>query len=110
MKLAYFSYPYSDNPRKRTEEIKKIVRKILERHKDIVPLIPHLVFDALYDYPKGYTHPEFSDMELELISRVDLFVYDPKDALRSRGVRWELAYAKRCRGVKIITYDELMKE
>jgi len=109
MKLAYFSYPYSDNPRKRTEEIKQKVRQILKLHSDIVPLIPHLIFDALYDFPAGYSHPEFSIMEIELISRCDIFCYNPEHLEISRGVRWEYSFAKWL-NKEILTYQELIKK
>jgi len=58
MKVGYFSYPYSRNPKATTKEIKRIVRKVKEIHPNIVALIPHLVWDELYDLPQGYTHTE----------------------------------------------------
>jgi len=108
LKFVYFSYPYSDNPRQRTEEIKRKVREILQKRKDLVPLIPQLIFDALYDFSEGYTHPEFSIMEFELISRCDLFVYDPEHLEFSRGVRWEFAFAKWLKK-ECKTYDEILR-
>jgi len=109
MKLVYFSYPYSDNPKRRTEEIKQIVRKILQQKRDIVPLIPHLIFDALYDFPEGYSHPEFALMEFYIISKCDLFVYPKQLIWKSPGCRWERAFAMFLQ-IPVITYRELLEE
>ena len=105
MKIVYFSYPYTDNPKDRTEEIKTFVKLLLENQKGFVPIIPHLVFDALYNFPEGYTHPEFSVMEYELMSRCDIVAYDPNEV--SAGVRWEVAFAE-WMGKRIITFEELI--
>jgi len=44
--------------------------------------------------------------ELELIKRMDIFVYNSKRV--SAGVRWEMAYAEHI-GVPILTIEELEK-
>ncbi|MEM2367017.1 MAG: hypothetical protein QXQ50_02140 [Candidatus Bathyarchaeia archaeon] len=106
LKLVYFSYPYSDNPRARTEEIKTFVQLVLAKHGNIVPVIPHLMFDAIYNFPEGYSHPEFSVMEFEVISRCDCLAYDPNEV--SSGVRWEVAFAKWL-GKPVLTFKELME-
>ena len=102
--LVYVSYPYSENPTETTEQIQLWAQKILKRFDDLVLLIPHFVFDAVFDFPDGYTHPEIAVQELELIKRMDIFVYDPKRV--STGVRWEKAYAEHV-GVPILTMEEL---
>lgn len=106
LKLVYFSFPYSDNPKGRTEEIKIFVQLVLAKHKNIVPIIPHLMFDSIYNFPEGYTHPEFSLFEFEVISRCDVLTYDPNHV--SSGVRWEIAFAQ-WMGKKIVTFEELME-
>ena len=102
--LVYVSYPYSENPTETTRQIQLWAQKILKRFDDLVLLIPHFTFDAVWDYPNGYTHPEMAVQELELIKRMDIFVYDPKRV--SAGVRWEIAYAEHI-GVPILTMEEL---
>jgi len=102
--LVYASYPYSEDPAKTTEEIRVWARGILEKFNDLVLLVPHFVFDSVWDLPAGYTHPEIAVQELELIKRVDIFVYNPKRI--SSGVRWEMAYAEHI-GVPILTMEEL---
>ena len=105
LKLVYFSYPYTDNPKGRTEEIKTFVQLVLAKHDNIVPVIPHLMFDAIYNFPEGYSHPEFSVMELEIISRCDFVAYDPSEV--SSGVRWEVAFA-RWLGKPVLTFQEVL--
>ena len=102
--LVYVSYPYSENPTETTRQIQLWAQKILKRFDDLVLLIPHFTFDAVWDYPEGYTHTEMAVQELELIKRMDIFVYDPKRV--SAGVRWEKAYAEHI-GVPILTMEEI---
>jgi len=105
MKLVYFSYPYSDNPEKRSEEVKNFVTTVLARHTDIVPIIPHLAFDGLFNFPQGYTHLEVLLMELEIISRCDFVVYSPDHV--SSGVAWEIAFAKWL-GKPVLTFQDVL--
>lgn len=104
MYVVYVSYPYSDNPQKRTKEITEWAQKILAKTDDLVLLIPHLVFDAVWLFPAGYTHEEIAVQEYKIIETVDLFVYDQNNI--STGVRWEKMYAKRI-GKPILTMEEL---
>lgn len=107
MKLVYFSYPYSSNPRQRTKEVAKLVHKILKKHQSFVPIVPHFVFDALFGFPsEGYKKAFYAigPMEYEIISRCDLFVYSPNHL--SAGVYWELCFA-RWKGIPIKTCGEL---
>ena len=104
--LVYVSYPYSEDPVGTSEEIQAWAQRIQKRFDDLVLLIPHFVFDAVWDFPEGYTRPEMAVQELELIKRMDIFVYDPKRV--SAGVRWEMAYAEHI-GVPILTMEELEK-
>ena len=102
--LVYVSYPYSEDPVGTSEEIQAWAQRIQKRFDDLVLLIPHFIFDAVWNYAEGYTHPEIAVQELELIKRMDIFVYDPKRV--STGVRWEKAYAEHV-GVPILTMEEL---
>ena len=102
--LVYVSYPYSEDPIGTSKEIQVWAQRILKRFSDLVLLIPHFTFDAVWDFPNGYTHPEMAVQELELIKRMDILVYDPKRV--SAGVRWEIAYAEHI-GVPILTTEEL---
>ena len=102
--LVYVSYPYSEDPVGTSEEIQAWAQRIQKRFDDLVLLIPHFIFDAVWNYAEGYTHPEIAVQELELIKRMDIFVYDPKRV--STGVRWEKAYAEHI-GVPILTMEEL---
>ena len=106
--LVYCSYPYSENPAERTEEIKKIAKEIYREHRgELVLLIPHLVFDALYDYPPcAMPHlPDIALLELATIWHCDVFAYDPKRM--STGVAWEKGFAE-IMGKPIFTYKQLL--
>ena len=102
--LVYVSYPYSEDPTKTRRQVQLWAQMVLKKFDDLVLLIPHFVFDAVWEYPEGYTHPEMAVQELELIKRMDIFVYNPKRV--SAGVRWEIAYAEHI-GVPILTMEEL---
>lgn len=91
-KLIYFAYPYSSDPLERTEEIKKLVRAVVDVRKDIVPIVPHVTFDALFDYPTGYSHFFIGRWELEIISRCDYICFAPTD-IKSLGCVWEREFA-----------------
>ncbi len=105
LKMVYFSYPYSDNPEKRTGEIKKRVRHLLRKRKDLVPIIPHLAFDSLFGFPRGYTNFDIGVMELEMISRCDMVCF--VSSKFSLGMAWEWAFAKWL-GKKIVSWSELL--
>jgi len=107
LKLVYFAFPYTEDPINCCKEIQTKVQHILDVSEDIVPLVPHFMFDALYDFPHGNTHVEFLEYEVELISRCDIFCYDPERV--SVGVAWELAIAKKF-GVKVMSYIDLTRE
>ena len=109
--LVYCSYPYSDNPKERTNQIKVWAQRILEQFDDLVLLIPHFVFDAVWadvkgNLPKGYEHTKIAEQEFELIKRCDIFTYAPEQM--SSGVIWEKSFASRI-GKPIFTFSELMQ-
>jgi len=91
-----------------TREVKKLVHKVLKKHEDFVPLVPHFVFDALFGSPEegyGSLFASIGPMEFEVISRCDLFVYSPFHL--SKGVYWELCFA-RWKKIPVKTYEELI--
>ena len=80
--------------------------EILEKRHDIVPIIPHFAFSALYGHPKGYTIDRLRDWELEIIKRCDGLVYEP--SIHSVGVKWEMTIAKAF-GVPVFTYQQVLE-
>ena len=104
------SYPYTEDPKRTTEEIKEIAQNLLNDHDDLVLLIPHLVFDTIWaengELPAGYTHPEIAVQELALIAKIDIFAYNPFRI--SSGVRWEKAFAT-VMEIPVLTFAELLK-
>lgn len=104
MYIVYCSYPYTDAPERRKKEITEIGRRLWESG-GLLPLIPHNIFDELYDLPPGYSHPEIAIAELFLISHCHAFAYDPQQI--SAGVNWEKSFADLI-GKPIFTFDELL--
>lgn len=109
MKRIYFAYPYSSDPLERTKEICDLVRSLLEVRKDVVPLIPHIMFDALYDYPTGYDHAFMLGWELEVIESADYICLPPvpEGVPGGCGRFWERAFAFRV-GTPEVDWDYLM--
>jgi len=97
MKIAriYFAYPYSDDPLKRTREIKLLIQGLVNIRKDIAPLIPHLMFDELFDHPDGYTLMFIGPWEFEVIKDADYICFPTPmtPALRQCGTIWEKVFA-----------------
>ena len=110
MLLVYFGYPYTDDPVKRTAEITKLVQDLLAVRKDIIPIVPHLAFDAILGYPEGYSNAYVLEWELEVISRVDAVCFPPPQSPAKSlcGVLWEAAFA-RWLGVPEVEYDALLE-
>jgi len=91
-----------------TKKVQKMVHEIVEKRADIVPVVPHYIFDALYDFPTGYSNQLdlVTHWEAEIISRCDGVVYDPTMS-DSAGVKWEVAIAQKL-GIPVFTYDEVL--
>jgi len=113
MKKVYFvycAYPYTGKPRTYTKEIKNIVRKLYDNVKtttnDLVCIIPHLTFDAPFNFPEGNSNQWMLLLELAVISRCDILAYDPNN--QSAGVHWEQNFAK-LNEIPILTYDEILE-
>jgi len=110
MKMAYLSYPYTDNPPVRIAEVTRIAHKIMEKHKDIVLIVPHLAIDSMIEpFIKNKDYLFVAVWELELIKRCDILILGcPLDYGLSPGMVWEWAYAKLL-GKEIVEAKELMK-
>jgi hypothetical protein len=110
--MVYFSFPYTDDTERRRREVQAKVLSALSKRREVlgfwdsVPLVPHYCFDALFDWPAGYTHEEIGLWEIELISRCEFFVFDPENL--SSGVRWEKCIAETL-GKNILTFEEFAK-
>ena len=112
LKLIYFAYPYSDNPKLRTREVVDAVMKLVAVRKDIVPFVPHIAFDHLLledgQHAEGYDLKFMFvlDWELEIISRCDGICFIPHaPEIKTAGIHWERAFAKRH---DVIVYDYWM--
>ena len=111
MHIIYFGYPYTHNPKLMTEEIKTLVVSLLDHRAkvrdefDIVPIVPHIAFDGLYDYPEGYSNFFMLGWEFEIIS-VARGICFPETDIMSYGCAWELQFAKWF-GVDIFNYNKL---
>ena len=103
--VVYLSYPYSESPVKLTEEGKVYVRELYNNVRNIVILLPHLVFDAVWDFPSGYKYEEVAFQEINLIGRCDALIW--VEGKVSHGVIWEKAIARRF-GVPVYEYSEFM--
>lgn len=108
MLLIYFGYPYSDNPAGRTAELKCMLQKLIAVRKDIVPFAPHFAFDAIMDYPKGYSNLYVLDWELVIISRCDFICFPtPLTPAESQGCAWEASFS-RFLDIPEVQYDDLI--
>ncbi|MEM3692450.1 MAG: hypothetical protein QXI39_00295 [Candidatus Bathyarchaeia archaeon] len=104
--MAYISYPYSKNPERCTEEVKRLTRKLIATNQEIVPIVPHIAFDRLFEHTRQDPDTiKIFMMELEAISRCDLLIYSSRNL--SYGVLWELAIAKWL-GKKLKTIEEIL--
>jgi len=92
--MVYFAYPYTGDSKKYMEEITALVREIWKKRNDIIPMVPHCVFDTIFGFPlvEGHTHPEVAETELALIARCDYLCF-VNDKI-STGVLWEMSFAK----------------
>jgi len=109
MMLIYCGYPYTDNPTLRTAELKCLLQSLIALRKDIIPFAPHFAFDALLDYPKGYSNLYLLDWELCIISRCDAICFpEPMSPAESMGCAWEKAFS-RFIGIPEVSYDGLLE-
>lgn len=95
-KKIYFAYPYTSDPIERTKEVKKKIQELIKVRKDIVPFVPHLMFDELLDLPAGYDCQFVLGWEYEVIASMDYFyvIPHPKE-IATAGIYWESEFARR---------------
>lgn len=110
-KLIYFAYPYSADPSEMTRQIKQLVTEMIENRAaklgfyDIVPLVPHCAFDALYDYPTGYECTFMLQWEYEILTRCDYICLPPTE-VKSTGRIWETEFCNWW-GVSLVDFEKL---
>lgn len=101
--LAYLTYPYSDNPQKRTAEATAIARKIMKKHKNIFVIVPHTAVDLTLfgDAPKDVKEHKMEDhiiaviLEYTILSKIDMLILGHKlDWEISEGMCWEYGFVK----------------
>lgn len=88
----YVSYPYSDNPSRRIEEVEEIVSKIMKKRNGFVLFTPHFAFHA-FNQDFGVETADEHCLELLKVSDVLLNCLD-KDKPLTRGMKIEAKYAK----------------
>ena len=105
--FVYVSFPYSEDPKKTTDEVNAWVQKVWYKCDDLFFLVPHDVVDQIWELPPGYSHPEVAFKELALIYyKIDIVTYSPNR--KSVGVNWEISFA-RLHGIPVITMEDLEK-
>jgi len=111
VKLAYLSYPYSDNPKKRLKEVLELAEKIIKKNPELVLIIPHIAVDnpkIRRAILKHYGEKQFAKWDLTLIKKCDIFIIGSKlDYKISSGMFWELAFAELLRK-RIVTAEDLL--
>lgn len=93
VKIAYLSYPFSDDPIKRTKEVRKLATQIAVKELGVFPIAPHLAFDFMArEEVNERIQMKILESELSMIKRCDMLIigHNPQ----SVGMRWETAYAK----------------
>lgn len=121
-KIAYLSYPYSDDPRGRTDEVMKLAQKIMKKHPELFIIVPHTAVDLTYfgEIPGKITDHNQADhllapvMEFIILSKIDMFILGrPLSVEISKGMIWEWAFCRwrQLNGekVEIVTAEELME-
>jgi hypothetical protein len=103
----YISYPYSDNPKQRIEEVKEIVRKLMNLRNGFVLFIPHFAFHA---FNEDYGEKIADEHCLELLAVSDILcVCLPKDKPLTRGMKMEYNYAKE-HNMPIVYLEDFLKD
>lgn len=93
MKLAYLSYPFSDDPETRTDEVRTLATQIAIKEPDVFPIAPHLAFDFMARKDvNDKIRLKILESELSMIRLCDMLIigHNPQ----SIGMLWETAYAK----------------
>lgn len=96
MKRVFISYPFSDNPKKRQEENRRLLELLAKKHPDILFISPLLLFSCYKEEDAGL-RDEVMDVCREIIWNVcdELWSYGD-----SEGCIMEREYADMA-GIKI---------
>ena len=103
----YVSYPYSDNPDQRINEVREIVRKLMSLRDGFVLFTPHFAFHA---FNKDFGEETADQHCLELLSVSDMLcVCLPKGETSTRGMKIERNYANE-HNMPIVYLDDFLKD
>ena len=83
---------------------------LIAKRKDIIPFVPHVMFDAILGTPEGYSNSFVLEWELYIIDRCDgICLPTPMTPCdRPCGTLWERAYTRHA-GKPVYDYDELLE-
>jgi len=103
----YVSYPYSDNPDERLEEVREIVKKMMQHRDGFVLFVPHFAFHA-FNKEFGEEIADEHCLELLKVSNM-LCVCLPRDKKLTRGMKRELDYANEHK-MPILYLEDFLKD
>ena len=103
----YVSYPYSDNPDQRIEEVREKVRELMSLRDGFVLFIPHFAFH-LFNQDYGKETADEHCLELLAVSNI-LCICLPKGKPLTRGMKKELNYANE-HNLSVIYLEDFLKD
>lgn len=121
--LAYIAYPFAKpNPRKNTEEVRKIACEIMKKYPNVFIIVPHTAVDMTFfgDIPEKIEGRSIEDnllavhLEFTILSKIDLFILGcDLNYTVSSGMCWEAAFVRwlQIQGKQIVIahVEELLK-
>lgn len=103
----YVSYPYSDNPKQRIKEVRKIIKKMMNNQDGFVLFTPHFAFHA---FNKVFGEEKADAHCLELLSVSDILcICLLKGEPLTRGMKRELNYANE-HNMPIVYLEDFLKD
>jgi len=103
----YVSYPYSDKPKQRLREVRKIVKELMSHRNGFVLFIPHFAFHA---FNKDYGEETADEHCLELLKVSDILcVCLPKSEPLTRGMKREFDYANE-HNMSVVYLEDFLKD
>jgi hypothetical protein len=103
----YLSYPYSDDPDRRIDEVREIVRKLMKQRDGFVLFIPHFAFHA---FNKDYGEETADEHCIELLAVSDMLcICLPYDKPLTRGMKRERDYAIE-HNMPIVYLEDFLKD
>ena len=110
MITAYLSFPYTADPQKFTEEVRKLATKLQDKYPDIVLLIPHYCSNWMKQGQTTEEHTLAIWYDIALVQKADIFIIGCElDYSKSQGMVWEYNIA-RMLGKKIYSASELLRK